>query len=223
MENIIEKVRGKFKNPWLVQRLNKGAGFVNPFGDVNRDIADAERQELMAQVISPDYMGAAEYEWGTYGKALAKLYESTPVKHRYELYDSSPVHTVAGAVMPKVTKNDSPVVIHIVCPLGMERDAEIAVQYVYDKPFHKFGERFDMSDKDITYRESFKADCGSFRSKVNTFAKGFDRGCAVDDNLVGWFSPENAFAWFMDRKYARAFLSLMTDAKDPVLADFSAK
>ena len=53
-------------NTWLIQRLSKPRGFINPWGDVNNGVKDVNIKD----VVSPDYMGAAEYEWGTYSKCI---------------------------------------------------------------------------------------------------------------------------------------------------------
>ena len=73
---------------WLMQRLQEPQGYVNPFGDVNCEIKiDADHDDTIsvtrnntevkpiADVISPDYMGAAEYEWGVYQTCLDAMYK----------------------------------------------------------------------------------------------------------------------------------------------------
>ena len=42
-------------NTWLIQRLSKPRGFINPWGDVNNGVKDVNIKD----VVSPDYMGAA--------------------------------------------------------------------------------------------------------------------------------------------------------------------
>ena len=59
------------KDVWLMQRLKKPTGYVNPYGDVNREV----KERSIAEVVSPDYMGAAEYEWGAYGKCIDTMYK----------------------------------------------------------------------------------------------------------------------------------------------------
>ena len=71
------------RTTWLVQRYSPGAGFVNPFGDMNREIGNEVAQKLIADVVSPDYMGAAEYEWGAYPKCLEKMFEHELVVEEY--------------------------------------------------------------------------------------------------------------------------------------------
>jgi hypothetical protein len=54
---------------WLIQRLSRPKGFVNPWGDVNSEIND----DVLDKIIHPEYMGAAEYEFGVYNKCIAAM------------------------------------------------------------------------------------------------------------------------------------------------------
>ena len=64
------------RQPYLVQRLNKPIGQANPWsfggGKINGGI-DKEAMKLITKVLSFDYMGSAEFEWGAVPTALEAL------------------------------------------------------------------------------------------------------------------------------------------------------
>ena len=51
--------------PYLIQRLTKAKGFINPWGDRNAEVVQG-----IENIFTPEYMGAAEYEHGVYAKAI---------------------------------------------------------------------------------------------------------------------------------------------------------
>jgi hypothetical protein len=69
----------RLNNPWLIQRIKQGIGYKNPWGDVNNttDLKGIER------LIQPDYMGAAEFEYGAYHSTLERMVDA---KFRGDLY-----------------------------------------------------------------------------------------------------------------------------------------
>ena len=62
-------------NLWLVQRCSMPKEFINPFGNNITELKDGAAQKALSKVISTDYMGAAEYEWGAFPERLAKFWE----------------------------------------------------------------------------------------------------------------------------------------------------
>lgn len=68
-----------FRDTRLVQRLQKPRGYVNPFsfggGLKNGGLSD-EAFDLLKNVVSFDYMGAAEYEFGAVPEAFNKIAKS---------------------------------------------------------------------------------------------------------------------------------------------------
>lgn len=66
------------RRSYLIQRLSKPAGFVNPFsfggGLVNGGLSE-EATDLLSGIFSFDYMGAVEFEWGAVPAALQFLAE----------------------------------------------------------------------------------------------------------------------------------------------------
>ena len=122
---------------WLVQRYSPGAGFINPFGDMNGQIGNEVAQKLIADVVSPDYMGAAEYEWGAYSECLSKMYEHELVVEEYDGFDI-PIYIVASSI------DFAKVCIHLIY-----NETELVNSY-----------------SDSTYNEISKSDYGSFKKTV---------------------------------------------------------
>lgn len=64
-----------FQEPWLVQRLNKPANWIEQKDDfekgliVNKGLCE-KVGKVFEQIMSFDYMGSAEFEWGALPKSL---------------------------------------------------------------------------------------------------------------------------------------------------------
>ena len=84
-------------NNWLVARLSKPVGYVNPFG-----ACSPEAQTELKDVVSFDYMGAAEYEYGAIPKCLSNMWKmpliletiSTPDEAKVELAHIVRIRTI---------------------------------------------------------------------------------------------------------------------------------
>jgi hypothetical protein len=72
-------MKDRIRQSWKVQRFNKGVDYINPFGNVALEIDDKKLVKVLTSIIEPDYMGAAEYEWGAFPKCLAKMWD-TPLE-----------------------------------------------------------------------------------------------------------------------------------------------
>lgn len=64
--------------PYLVQRLKKPVNYVNPFdgfgaGGLKNGGIKEDAMTVLRKVMTFDYMGAAEFEWGAIPKALQVL------------------------------------------------------------------------------------------------------------------------------------------------------
>jgi len=86
-----------FRTTHLVQRYSSGTGSINPYGDMNKQINNDIAQKLVSELVSPDYMGAAEYEWGAYPKCLEKMFEHELVVEEYDGFDI-PIYIVAADI-----------------------------------------------------------------------------------------------------------------------------
>jgi hypothetical protein len=72
------ELRKEMKCTYLVQRLEKPRGFVNPFsfggGYKNGGLSD-KAMDILKSIMSFDYMGSAEFEWGAVPAAFQFLAE----------------------------------------------------------------------------------------------------------------------------------------------------
>lgn len=74
-----------WRNPYLIQRLDRPRTSDGPLGDISRCFAfggglkdggmSKEAYALVAKLWRFDYMGASEFEWGAVPAALAAIYE----------------------------------------------------------------------------------------------------------------------------------------------------
>lgn len=67
-------------NFWLVQRLEKPLGFIDPFGEfgagnVHNGGFRHEDLNALRRLFSFDYMGDAEYEWGAVSDAISAIWD----------------------------------------------------------------------------------------------------------------------------------------------------
>jgi len=147
------------ENVWLMQRLLKPEGYVNPFGDVNREIKDRS----ITDVINTDYMGAAEYEWGVYKECLDTMYKWGVFNTMAYIYPSKD--------KPKFRTNHIPVnIVH--CNGAEIADIIEQVRYLYlevSRVYHETG----------TFPEISKNDRGSFYRTLQ------DR---QDPKYIGWLN-----------------------------------
>ena len=65
---------------WLVQRVSKPKDYVNPFNNT-----DKAAQTTLMNVISFDYMGAAEYEHGAVNECLSDMWEGELNFHKINI------------------------------------------------------------------------------------------------------------------------------------------
>ena len=147
---------------WLVQRYSPGTGFINPFGDMNGQIGNEVAQKLIADVVSPDYMGAAEYEWGAYPKCLEKMFEHELVVEEYDGFDI-PIYIVAASI----------------------DFAKVCIHYLYNET------ELVNSYSDNSYNEVSKADYGSFKKTVLGKSRQDTIGWLSLKGHYAWFTDEN--------------------------------
>lgn len=91
------------KNVYLVQRLKKPQGQINPFvfggGLKNGGLSD-EAMKLLKNILSFDYMGSAEFEWGAVPTAFKSLVKSKPIQ--FIINETKPIYCIC----PPVIEND---------------------------------------------------------------------------------------------------------------------
>ena len=173
-------------NTWLIQRLNKPKGYKNPWGDVNNEVKDVN----IAEVIDPAYMGAAEYEFGTYRNCIDVM-----LKHGTK---SSII-----ALYPDKRMNAS-IPIHIVSSKGCE-DTEVIeqIRHLYFGPsltLHETGMLPEISKND---NSSFYREC---------------RHLALCDfkeiRTHGWLNVKKFYAFFIERELAESFNNYCNQAEE---------
>ena len=169
-------------NTWLIQRLNKPRGYINPFGDVNHEIKDRS----ITDVISPDYMGAAEYEWGVYQKCIDTMYKWGVFNITTFIYSSKDE--------PQFRTNHIPV--NIVHCNGAEIDDIIdQVRYLYlevSRIHHETG----------SFPEISKSDCGSFYQACQDYTNA---------KHIGWLNIKQCYAIFLNGDHTEDFINHIND------------
>ena len=180
---------------WLMQRLQEPEGYVNPFGDVNCEIRmSADHDDTIsvtrnntevkpiADVISPDYMGAAEYEWGVYQTCLDAMYKWGVFNTMAYIYPSED--------KPKFRTNHIPVnIVH--CNGAEIADIVEQVRYLYlevSRVYHETG----------TFPEISKNDHGSFYRTLQ------DR---QDPKYIGWLNVKQFYGIFPNGDHAEDFIN----------------
>jgi len=151
------------RTTWLVQRYSPGTGFINLYGDMNQQIGNEVAQKLISDLVSPDYMGAAEYEWGAYPECLAKMYEHELVVKEYDGFDI-PIYIVAADI----------------------DFAKVCIHLIYNET-----KLINNSWSDNTYDEVSKADYGSFKKTVLGKSRQNTIGWLSLKGHYAWFTDEN--------------------------------
>jgi hypothetical protein len=161
---------------WLMQRLKEPEDFVNPFGNVNVEIKDTDIDD----VIDPDYMGAAEYEWGAYSKCIDEMYKWGVFNVMIYIYSNKDE--------PKLNR----IPVNIVHCNGADIDNIIEqVRYLYlevSRIYHKTGSFFEIS----------KNDRGSFYRALQ------DRN---NPKYIGWLNIKEYYAIFPSGDHAEYFIN----------------
>lgn len=93
-----------FDRSWLVQRLERPIGRVGPFQDnpfsFGGGLVDGglspDAMKLLRGVFSFDYMGAAEFEWGTVPKALQRIAKAKLAAFTFDI-DGQTIYVLAPA------------------------------------------------------------------------------------------------------------------------------
>ena len=156
---------------WLVQRYSAGTGFINPYGDMNNQIGHEEAQELMSSLVSPEYMGAAEYEWGAYPECLSKMFEHHLKLEEYYGF-GPPIYIIS-------------------------QDIELAkagIKKIYDETEVSFVGH----DGKVYYDEISKGDYGSFRNVIDEEGRDIKTiGWLSLKGYYAWFTVKDIAETFM--------------------------
>jgi len=104
----------EFRSTYLVQRLQKPRGHVNPFsfggGLKNGGLSD-EAFDLLKNVVSFDYMGAAEFEFGAVPKTFNKMVRSPLLWFQMSI-------GIKDGKVSTAKKVDAQIPVYIICSLN---------------------------------------------------------------------------------------------------------
>lgn len=176
---------------WLVQRLEKPHGPLfggrvkdNPFnfggGLKNGGLSD-EAMDLMRDIFSFDYMGAAEFEWGAVPKALQSLAAADALK-AFEMV--IPFAKVEKSWRKEDIHPTGTATVFVICPGEMGDEVQDRIE-----GWAKGGEAAPSL-------------------KEPTRLAGVLRGDPYTDRLVGWLELDNGFMFFTDRPTYEATAAL---------------
>ena len=176
-------------NTWLIQRLIKPKGYKNPWGDVNTEVKDVD----IDNVITPDYMGAAEYEWGIYSKCMETMQEYKTKLSVISLYPESKRHSAS-------------IPVYIVSANGCE-DSEVIeeIRHLYFSPSLKLHETGILP-------EISKNDYSTFYQECRKVAI-----CKFNDiHTHGWLNVKKYYAFFIDSDLAESFNKYFNSVEETV-------
>ena len=160
---------------WLIQRLNKPKGYKNPWGDVNNEVKDVD----IAKVIDPQYMGAAEYEWGIYNKCIETMQKYGTTQRAIYIY-------------PK----DKNIPVYIVSSNGCEDDeVDEQIRFLYLEPsriLHETGK--------LPHEISKSGYCSFYRTCRKAAVYNLK-----DIRTHGWLNVKKFYAFFVERDLAESF------------------
>jgi hypothetical protein len=170
------------KRSWLIQRMQKPTGKVNPFSfggggsGFHPDVSDQ-----LKDVCSWDYMGAAEYEFGSTAKAFNRMILAkkklkaglfkVPYKYDRRAWGSDPAKQFEGDGK-----------VFYICPKKAIKEIQTRIaKWAID---YEYGDTRDQVKLD----EALANDTGPYRP-----------------SCCGWFDIDNDFMFFTDEKMWREF------------------
>lgn len=164
---------------WLVQRLNKPRGVTSPFafggGLKNGGLSD-EAMNILNQLWSFDYMGAAEFEFGAVPKTLERIAKDHKKLVAFS-FDLDVVNEVAEDKW-KGDYGDIPVIatIYVMCHKDWREEVENRIR-------GWASERWGVDLKETT-----------------RLASTLRPSTEWDGETVGWLELDNGFMFFTDRE-----------------------
>jgi len=185
------------KTTWLVQRLGPAVRRTGPlarahrvFGGGMMGITD-EQWDALDELFEIDYMGAAEYEFGKFTRALGQLLQDNKsddpatkvVSFKFEVdrKDIRPnaMHRIKGKQMPPTPKK--PVTVYAIGRKGQREGIEFIARSITKEPHS----RLLLRDDSFIHRT-------------------LDPFNEWDTKIVGWFELNNGFFYFIDEAMWRA-------------------
>jgi hypothetical protein len=176
---------------WLVQRLRKplrpknpdnplakvAAGLAFGGGYKNGGLTD-KAMDLLREVWSFDYMGAAEYEWGEVPKALSKMAKNMDKLRGFEV--RVPLKDVPPYWEDTREPPEGEAVVYVICPAAWKHEVEERVM--------QWATGNDGSEGSNPYRIR---DATNLSLTLRPFNEWHS-------DVVGWLELDNGFMFFTD-------------------------
>lgn len=166
------------RRSWLVQRLNAPRGSDSPFsfgGGLHNGGINADAMNLIRQIWSFDYMGAAEFEFGAVPEALQRIAD-TKLRHLG-------THSFALRVPKDVAK-----------PWSEETAPEAHERTVYVIGRKDWHEEIERRVRGWAKRDGND----DFRTKESVMLDSALRPGRYTPDVLGWLELNNGFMFFID-------------------------
>lgn len=170
------------RSSYLVQRLRRPTKRPNPFafggGYLHGGLTE-EAAQMVYQLMSFDYMGAAEFEFGALPEALRRMAQ--------EQLGARTIEITEGEVAPPPTYRK---------PIKPIED------HIYDGTLALIGRKDDLDEIETRVR-TWAAEPFNPKLKESTrLASSLQPSNVWDTEIVGWFELDNGFMFFTDREMA---------------------
>lgn len=184
------------KHSWIVQQLLTPVDFINPFGNILMELGDDARNTIK-KVFEPEYMGAAEFEWGALPKSLARMYEDNDlIIETLPLFENT------------MEQIEPPIQIIYVGNKNKAIDRLFSINKIYEESKQNFGTKSAM-------KEVSKNDFGSFYQTINKIQT--DLPGRFNKRLKGWYDLMLDYAVFLDdekgRIMSKSFYNALTEGE----------
>lgn len=199
----------KWKNPYLIQRLNKPLGdSKNILSQVHSTLSfggglirggfKKETWDMITKLFTFDYMGSSEFEWGKVPESFSEIYKNISSYISFEMIfkGKSYQEWIRPAKRKKLV--DFPareVVVYVLC----HKEFEINV-----KEYLALLRKGDYGNKEIHLKEGtwfkdrmFPEEAWNWESDVKV--KKVPVKYISDERLKGWIDLDNHYMFFIDK------------------------
>lgn len=162
-----------WRQPYLIQRIRKPQGYVNPFDGVSNNFAPDSALIINQRLFTFDYMGSAEFEWGAVPKALRMLSE---ISNSGNLY--------YGEVSLGVN-----CIVYFICDKIFTKKVIDFLETLFDNPDKVYLKEY------CGLREHFLGNKWNVGNKWNG-----NKPTEYQKEICGWLELQNPFMFFADKK-----------------------
>jgi hypothetical protein len=180
--------------PYLIQRLESPRGYVSPFsfgGALRNGGFTKEAMDILNQILSFDYMGSAEFEWGALPECFKRISEDKrewveeELKLKYKLKSK-------WDLRDGMTKEEGNVVFHIYAPKEIIEDVKTFISDAVK-------DEWKNNLKESLY----------FSSALTKLINGVTEG-----RINGWVDIENDYFFFIDKTMHDNVVKLFTGIRN---------